>query len=180
MTVSEARSWSFSVIGGPAPQGSKSPKGYRNGHAVMVESSKNVAPWRQAVAAAAFGAGPCLDGPLVVAMVFALRRPASARKRDAVPCRYPDVSKLARSTEDAITTAGLWADDARVAVYAPLAKAYAGWPIPGLEDVTVPVPGVVVACAELSGPGAYGLVRKLLAKEAASLAAQAVRYAATA
>jgi hypothetical protein len=61
-----------------------------------------------------------------------------------------------------------------------LAKAYAGWPIPGLEDVTVPVPGVVVACAELSVPGAYGLVRKLLAKEAASLAAQAVRYAATA
>jgi Holliday junction resolvase RusA-like endonuclease len=162
------RAWSFHVLGEPAPQGSKSPKGYRGGHAVLVESSKRVAPWRGSVTAAAFGAGPCLDGPLVVGMVFALRRPASARKRDTAPYRYPDLSKLARSTEDAITTAGLWADDARVAAYAPLVKAFAGWLVPGLDDVMVPVPGAIVACAEL-GPGAFDLVAKLLVKEAETL-----------
>lgn len=171
------RAWSFHVVGAPAPQGSKSPKGYHGGHVVLVESSKAVAPWRQAVAAAGLGAGPCLDGPLVVGMVFALRRPASARKRDAVPFRTPDLSKLARSTEDAITTAGLWADDARVALYAPLVKAFAGFPVPGLDDVTVPVPGAVVACAEL-GPGVVELVAELLAAEAASLARLANRWSA--
>jgi Holliday junction resolvase RusA-like endonuclease len=172
-----ARAWSFHVLGEPAPQGSKSAKGYRGGHIVLVESSKLVAPWRGSVTAAAFGAGPCLDGPLVVGMVFALRRPASARKRDTAPYRYPDLSKLARSTEDAITAAGLWADDARVAAYAPLVKAFAGWPAPGLDNVMVPVPGALVACAEL-GPGAFRVVAGLLTKEATAMGARAAWYSA--
>jgi len=176
--MSGARAWSFAVLGEPAPQGSKSPKGYRGGHIVLVESSKRVAPWRSAVTAAAFGAGPCLDGPLVVGMIVALRRPASARKRDTAPFRTPDLSKLARSTEDAITTAGLWADDARVTAYAPLVKAFAGWPVPGLGNVVVPVPGAIVACAELAVPEAFDLVAKLLATEAETLANQAGRWSA--
>ena len=171
------KAWSFHVVEDPAPQGSKSAKGWHGGRIVLVESSKRVAPWREAVVAAAFGAGPRLDGPLAAGMVFALRRPVSARKRDVAPYRTPDLSKLARSTEDAITTAGLWADDARVTAYYPLVKAFAGWPVPGLLDVTVPVPGAVVACAQL-GPGAFELVAELLAKEAAAMQAQAVRYSA--
>ncbi len=39
-----------------------------------------------------------------------------------MPYRIPDLSKLLRGIEDAITEAGLWADDARVAEYVRLAK----------------------------------------------------------
>ena len=49
----------------------------------------------------------------------------------------PDLSKLLRSTEDALTDAGLWADDARVVEYERLAKVY-----PGEDPEALPVPGV--------------------------------------
>lgn len=132
--------WAFYALGQPAPQGSKR----HVGRGVMVESSKQVAPWREAVKAAGYGAGPCLDGPLVVRMIFTLPRPASAKKTERAPYRTPDLSKLARATEDAITDIGLWADDARVAEYARLAKVWAGYDPLG-EDL--PVPGVIVAAA---------------------------------
>lgn len=133
------------VYGQPAPQGSK--RAVRMGARVtMIESSKKVAPWRQDVSAAAqrfiadwqqangvVGAGAvltestwqALDGPLVAAMVFTLAKPASAPKRRTTwPQSAPDLSKLARSTEDALTTAGLWRDDARVVEYGRLAKCF--------------------------------------------------------
>ena len=118
------------VYGLPAPQGSKSFKGMRGGHAIMVESSKKVRPWRQDVKAAAevvrAGADP-LDCPLRLHMVFTLPKPASAPKRRKTwPMRTPDLSKLARSTEDALTDAGIWKDDARVVEYGLLAKRYPG------------------------------------------------------
>jgi crossover junction endodeoxyribonuclease RusA len=134
--------WSFYAIGTPAPQGSKR----HVGHGIMVESSKQVRPWREAVKAAAFGAGCCLDGPLCVAMVFTLPRPKSARRVDVSPFRTPDLSKLARSTEDAITEAGLWADDARVADYHRLAKVWHGF-----DADALPVPGAAVAAVERVG-----------------------------
>lgn len=118
------------VYGNPGPQGSKSFKGMRGGHAIMVESSKKVRPWRQNVKAAAeavrAGSAP-LDGPLRLHMVFTLPKPVSAPKRRITwPMRTPDLSKLARSTEDALTDAGIWKDDARVVEYALLAKRYPG------------------------------------------------------
>jgi Holliday junction resolvase RusA-like endonuclease len=139
--------WSFYALGTPAPQGSKSPKGRtKTGHTIMVESSKKVTPWREAVKAAGEGAGPCLDGPLVVCMVFTVARPKSAPKRITIPDRTPDLSKLARSTEDAITDVGLWADDARVAEYCRLAKVFPYGSMPVTDAWALPVPGVVVAC----------------------------------
>lgn len=78
-----------------------------------------------------------------------------------------------RATEDAITDAGLWADNARVAVYAPLAKAYAGCPVPGL-DVVPPVAGAVAALAEFR-PEAGELVGELLVAEAEHMAGRARR-----
>jgi Holliday junction resolvase RusA-like endonuclease len=58
-------------------------------------------------------------------MVFTLPKPKSApKRRRSWPNRTPDVSKLARSTEDALTTAGIWADDARVVEYTRLAKVF--------------------------------------------------------
>lgn len=159
------RGWAFHVFGQPAPQGSKSAKGRAgSGRIILAESSKYVGPWRETITASAVGAGPCLDGPVAVAMIFTVRRPASARKVDRIPPRIPDLSKLARAAEDAITAAGLWADDARVAVYRPLAKAYPGCPYPGMPaEVILPVPGVVVAAVEMDPTGAADH-RSLLAR----------------
>ena len=78
-----------------------------------------------------------LDGPLRVRMVFTLPKPASAPKRCTTwPMRTPDLSKLARSTEDALTDAGIWRDDARVVEYSRLAKVF-----PGEDPEALAVPG---------------------------------------
>jgi Holliday junction resolvase RusA-like endonuclease len=120
--------WRIIVFGSPAPQGSKKFVGTnKQGRGILVESSKHVKPWRQDVVEAAKRAfsGPPFDAPLRVRMVFTLPKPASAPKRKRTwPMRKPDVSKLARSTEDALTTAGVWVDDSRVVGYDRLEKVY--------------------------------------------------------
>lgn len=107
----------FTVYGQPAPQGSKKFVGTtKTGRGLMVESSKKVKPWRQDVKAAAVEAmagRPALDGALVAVMTFTLPKPTSAPKtRRSWPSRKPDLSKLVRSTEDAMTDAGIWVDAA--------------------------------------------------------------------
>lgn len=133
------------VYGSPAPQGSKKFVGVtKSGRGLMVESSKKVKPWRMDVKDAAERAAflyPSLlplEGPLRVSMVFTLPKPASApKKRRTWPDRKPDVSKLARSTEDALSDAGVWADDARVVEYSRLAKVF-----PGEDPEALDRPGV--------------------------------------
>lgn len=133
------------VYGMPAPQGSKRFVGTtKTGRGLLVESSKKVKPWRQDVRAAAeqlreqVGHLMPMDGPLRVSMVFTVPKPASApKKRRTWPDRKPDVSKLARSTEDALSDAGVWADDARVVEYSRLAKVY-----PCEDPEALPSPGV--------------------------------------
>ena len=98
-------------------------------------------PWREAVKGAALqardGLSP-LDCPLVVRMVFTLPKPQSAPKRKTTyPMRTPDLSKLLRSTEDALTDAGIWRDDARVIEYSRAAKVY-----PGEDPEALESPGV--------------------------------------
>ncbi len=143
------------VYGTPAPQGSKR----HVGGGVMVESSKKVKPWREDVKAAAEhfildwgqtarGRWVPLDCPLVVLMVFTMRKPASApKRRRTMPDRTPDLSKLLRSTEDALTDAGLWADDARVVEYSRAAKVF-----PGEDRHALDRPGalIVIERADLS------------------------------
>jgi Holliday junction resolvase RusA-like endonuclease len=134
------------VFGRPAPQGSKR----HVGKGVMVESSKHVKPWRDDVKAAAEYALPDdwtpLDGPLVVVMVFTVAKPLSAPKRRLTwPCRLPDLSKLVRSTEDALTAAGVWADDARVVEYQRTAKVY-----PGEDEYALHRPGARIIIATLT------------------------------
>ena len=131
----------------------------------MVESSKKVKPWREDVRAAVLAAiaraevmtdvadgkphrglragirffPMPLDQPLRVRMIFTLPKPSSAPKRKRTwPMRTPDLSKLIRSTEDAITTAGFWADDARV-VECTAAKRY-----PGEGEDALDSPGCVI------------------------------------
>ncbi|HCT81106.1 MAG TPA: RusA family crossover junction endodeoxyribonuclease [Micromonosporaceae bacterium] len=126
----------LAVYGVPGPQGSKR----HVGGGRMVESSAKVKPWRAAVVEAAREAragAATLDCPLRVDMVFTLVRPKShfrtgrnahlLRENAPVqPCTKPDLSKLARSTEDALTTAGAYRDDALIAEYGRLAKVWAG------------------------------------------------------
>lgn len=131
------------AYGLPAPQGSKKYVGQsRSGRGILVESSAKVKPWRQCVHAAAVnarnGAAP-LDGPLRVRMIFTLPKPKSAPKtRQTFPCRLPDGSKLQRSTEDALTDAGVWTDDARVVEWVG-AKRY-----PNEGPDALEAPGVVI------------------------------------
>jgi Holliday junction resolvase RusA-like endonuclease len=114
------------VYGQPAPQGSKRFVGLRGGKGVMIESSKAVKPWREAVKHAALDvrADAPIDEAVVVRMVFTVAKPKSAPKRRTWPCRKPDLSKLIRSTEDALTDAGVWTDDARIVQYERTAKVY--------------------------------------------------------
>lgn len=133
-------SLTFTVYGTPGPQGSKKYMGQSGkGRAILKEVSGKVKPWRAAVVEATVDPlRPALDGPLSVRMVFTLKKPSAAPKRTRTwPCKTPDLSKLARSTEDALTDAGVWADDARVVEYARLAKVF-----PGEDPEALHVPGV--------------------------------------
>ncbi len=114
----------ITVYGLAAPQGSKRFMGMKGGRGVMIESSARVKPWREAVKNAALdkraamkcvGMETTICGPVLVEMIFTLPKPKSApRGRRTWPDRKPDLSKLVRSTEDAITDVLLWEDDARV------------------------------------------------------------------
>jgi Holliday junction resolvase RusA-like endonuclease len=118
------------VVGVPAPQGSKSFKGLRGGKPVLVESCAAVAPWRKAVVEAARAgmtkaSWTTLTGPAVVTIDFFLVRAASTPKRRVLPDRRPDLDKLIRAVLDGLTTAGVYEDDARV-VKVVASKQYAG------------------------------------------------------
>lgn len=112
----------------------------------MVESSTALKPWREAVKEAALNAKPsgwlALDAPLWVSMVFTVRKPIGAPKsRRTWPMRTPDLSKLIRATEDAITDAGVWADDARVVGYVDTAKTY---PREGMHSLSSPGASILI------------------------------------
>ena len=136
------------VHGTPAPQGSKKFVGTFKGgdgreHARLVESSKKVKPWREDVRNAALearGDRAPLDGPIRARMVFTMVKPMSApKRRRTYPVTYPDVSKLARSTEDALVEAQILVDDARIVQYDRLAKVY-----PGEDPEALNAPGVLI------------------------------------
>lgn len=117
------------VYGEPAPQGSKRFVG--NGR--MIESSKKVGPWREAIVSEAIRSGHAnalMDGALDVELRFLLARPAGHfGKRGLLPSApewpkvKPDLDKLIRSTLDGLTQCGVIADDARV-VGCQAVKAY--------------------------------------------------------
>lgn len=141
----------ITAVGLPGPQGSKR----HVGNGVMVESSAKVKPWRQDVKHAALDVTAALDwivltGPLAVAMTFTFPRIKGHYRtgryahllKDTAPLQpsvYPDLSKIVRSTEDALTGI-VWKDDAQVVQYVRLGKWYAGV---GAEDVLA-VPGCVI------------------------------------
>lgn len=152
------------VRGLPAPQGSKRAFAVRGrggvptGRVAVIESSHDrVKSWRQAVleqAVAAMNGGAAFTGPLTVRMSFYLPRPrghyGTGRNADSLkpsapvyPAKLPDLSKLVRSTEDALTDAGIWGDDGQV-VMISTEKQYAGW-----RGCTPSAPGAVIEIEEL-------------------------------
>ena len=116
--------YEFVIYGSPAPQGSKR----HLGNGVMVESCQRVKPWRESVkwtALQARGTNAPLDGPLRCTMVFTLPKPRSAPKRRRTwPDKKPDLSKLVRSTEDALTESGIILDDARIVDFGATRKVF--------------------------------------------------------
>lgn len=140
----------FTVYGTPAPQGSKKLVGRdRKGRGILVESSAKVKPWREAVKYAALEVHDmftaALTGPVSLEVVFSLTRPKSAPRRVTLPATTPDLSKLIRSTEDALTDAGVWEDDSRV-VRCVASKVFAGSDSPD----ALPVPGAVIRIQQVS------------------------------
>lgn len=120
------------VNGTPAPQGSKRAIPMRNGRVNLVESSKAVGPWREAVRAetqrailAQGGWHVMSAGPVHVRATFYLPRPRGhygtgrnaaiiTTRAPLLPAGKPDLDKLIRAVLDAITAGGALADDARV------------------------------------------------------------------
>jgi crossover junction endodeoxyribonuclease RusA len=106
----------FDVVGVPRPQGSKS--GFvRGGRVVMVEASKGLPLWRDLVVSAAKQRieqteFQLIDGPCILEAHFFLERPKSVTRLH--PHTMPDLDKLLRAIGDALTIAGVFADDSRI------------------------------------------------------------------
>ena len=142
-----------SVIGTPAPQGSK--RGFVNRHSgkvSMVESSsERVKTWRADVREAATrgvedGLWLLERGPVAVTIDFYLARPkghygtgrnAAILKSSAAkyPAGKPDLDKLERATLDALTLV-LFADDSQV-VQLATRKRWADIPLPSGAIITI-------------------------------------------
>lgn len=127
----------FWVAGIPAPKGSK--KGYLRGkRVVLVDASDYLAAWEEAVTLAAEEAlagaqhDPAARAHLAalherdvgvhVRHDFRIRRGVTVKR--PLPTTPPDLDKLARAANDALTKAHLWPDDARIVSH-HLTKLYA-------------------------------------------------------
>lgn len=126
----------FTVLGKPQPAGSKRAfiwraKDGRSGASVVDDNPRGKS-WQAAVADAAMStySGPLLDCPLKVRFHFFTPRPAGHFRKNgevnpkapAFPTTRPDVLKLARGCEDALTGI-VWRDDSRI-VAEELLKSY--------------------------------------------------------
>lgn len=134
--------FTFTVPGVPVPQGSA--KAYvRGGRAIVTSANANLRPWRAAVTAAAAearGDAATIRTPVFVGLVFTFPRPSGhfgkrglRKTAPEFPATRPDLDKLCRAALDALTDAGVFADDGQV-VELQASKDYGDHP--GL-DVTV-------------------------------------------
>lgn len=115
---------SFTVYGQPAPAGSKTVGRTKAGGHFVRDASKRSYPWKRDVAQAAGVAmqgQPLLDGPLMLGLEFYLPRPKGHYGKRGlrpsappIPTVKPDLLKLARAVEDALTGI-VYRDDAQVA-----------------------------------------------------------------
>lgn len=153
----------FRANGIPVPQGSMSAFiNKRTGRAqVTDQKGPKLKAWRKSVKQAAqlsvFAdlAWKPIDGPVRVALLFGLPRPASYPKARRVwpVVRGHDLDKLTRAVWDACTDAGIWTDDALV-VESHQAKDYCGYG----QARLLTVPGVVVRVWRLETPPTTGQI----------------------
>lgn len=124
MTVVE-----FFAPGIPKPQGSKRAFVVK-GRPVLTESAgEPLKDWRTSVAYAASTAmagANLIQTPVHVTLTFTLVKPRSRSKHRPLPDSAPDLSKLVRAVEDAMTGI-VWRDDAQV-VGIQAAKVYGEQP----------------------------------------------------
>jgi len=123
----------FTVYGKPAPAGSK--KGFYNAKArrvIITDDSKHSRPWKAQVsdaAAEAMDGRVLINGPLELRLAFYVPRPKGHFGAKGVrpsapvsPAVKPDLLKLARAVEDALSGI-VYRDDAQI-VRELLAKQY--------------------------------------------------------
>ena len=121
----------FVVFGKPAPAGSK--RAFYNpklGRALVVDANTKTKPWQAEVTAAAVEAseramlaGRLIEGPLCLSVDFYEPRPKghfnskgelnAQGLRNPFPAKKPDVTKLVRAIEDALTKV-VYRDDAQI------------------------------------------------------------------
>ena len=140
-----AASITFVVEGmAAAPQGSKR----HVGRGKMIESCKTVEPWRYLVSQAAIATGvPMLRGPVTMSAVFLFNRPAGHFRKDgslkpSAPVHMavrPDISKLLRSTEDALSKL-LYEDDSRIVSTSAMKRYCTGTERPGAVITLIELP----------------------------------------
>src|SRR6266545_4290796 len=121
--MEEVRVIQFTVYGKAAPAGSKRAF-HRGGKTMVVDASNGSRPWKQEITGAAIEAmeGPPLEGPLAVEFEFFVARPAGHYGKRGLlpsapeyPTTRPDLLKLARAVEDAMTGV-VYRDDSRIVV----------------------------------------------------------------
>jgi Holliday junction resolvase RusA-like endonuclease len=122
--------------GTPASQGSK--KGFIRGKkVVLVEMDDELPAWRAVVKAAAkLAAGPNfqpIDEPVKVAGEIRIRKPRTTKFQD-YPAGPKDLDKMQRAIGDALESAGILTNDARI-VHWDIRKVWAT-NTPGL-DITI-------------------------------------------
>ena len=121
----------FTVLGIPAPQGSKTSGLTKSGHPFTREANPRTRPWRQAVAAEALASwqNKAMEGPVELVAAFFFPRPKSHYRtgkhshdlRADAPIHHtskPDLSKLVRAVEDAMTGI-IYRDDSQISAMAP-------------------------------------------------------------
>lgn len=162
----------LNITGHPRPQGSK--RAFVNpqtGRAIMTESSgKGLSTWRQDVKAEALNTIADLapwtpyDGPVAVTAIYRFPRPKAHFRtganahllRDQAPTfatsrAVGDIEKIARSTHDALTAAGVWTDDSLVAVLT-IQKVYVcNRELPGATITITPLNPVAAPAALVTG-----------------------------
>lgn len=127
--MTDAANITFTVLGDAKPAGSKRAfaikrNGIPTGQIAVSDANPAAKSWKQEVRQAAFQAcrGRMIDGPLCVAMKFVRVRPKghygskglSKKGRESIaPTSKPDVLKLARGVEDAMTGVA-YRDDAQI------------------------------------------------------------------
>lgn len=147
----------FTIIGVAAPQGSTKSFGWmvkdqagrpvlnRHGREMVktatTSDNPNTKEWRRLVAdtaqrtIAGLSEFVLFDGPVAIDLTFELPRPKSLPKRVTAHTKKPDLSKLLRSTEDALTGV-VWRDDSQV-VEVRLRKRYAAPTEPARAIVSI-------------------------------------------